>query len=402
MFGEIVDTSGLEVCVPWRSSSVVEQRLEFVRLAQSGGVSFAELCRRFGIKRDTGYKWLRRFEAEGLEGLVDRSRVPKRSPNRTCDAMEELVCEVRHRFPVWGGRKIRGFLLRQGHSEVPAASTITAILRRRGLIEPADPLRRSFLRFERDTPNELWQMDFKGWFQVASGHKCHTFGVIDDYSRYSICLHACTNQQTATVKRHLTGAFRRYGLPDAMLMDNGSPWGNTWGQPWTPLTVWLTDLGIDVIHSAPFHPQTAGKRERLHRTLDLEVLGTRPIWDTIETVQDAFDEWQPVYNHHRPHQALGETIVPADRYRPSPRPLPDTITDPVYPDHWHLRRVDTSGRLEFKATRYRIGKAFGNTTVGIAPTTTPGTYTIHYRHHPIRTITLSTMSPNARPPTTRS
>lgn len=229
--------------MPWRLSSVVEQRLEFVRLAQTDGVSFAELCRRFGVKRDTGYKWVQRFAAEGVDGLVDRSRRPGRSPNRTPVVMEELVCSVRGVHPAWGGRKIRGFLLRQGHSGVPAASTITQILRRYGLVVPAEPPKRDFQRWERSVPNELWQMDFKGWFRLSDGQQCHPFGVIDDHSRYSISLRACLDQQTSTVQGHLETAFGRYGLPEAMLMDNGSPWGNTWDQPWTPLTVWLCDLG---------------------------------------------------------------------------------------------------------------------------------------------------------------
>ena len=155
--------------MPWRSSSVSQQRLEFVRLAESGCVSFAELCRRFGIKRDTGYKWLSRYQIEGVAGLADRSRRPKSAPNRTDVAVEALVCRVRRSHPAWGGRKIRGFLLRQGHRGVPAASTITAILRRNGLMTHATAPKRDFTRFERETPNELGQMDFKGDFALDAG-----------------------------------------------------------------------------------------------------------------------------------------------------------------------------------------------------------------------------------------
>lgn len=388
--------------MPWRLAGVSDQRLTFVRLAVEGSVSFAELCRRFGIARSTGYKWVARYGDEGVEGLVDRSRRPFGSPHRTPVEMEELVCSVRSRFPAWGGRKIRGFLVRAGHDRVPAASTITQILRRNGLMADGEPSRRDYVRFERDRPNELWQMDFKGWFTMASGEKCYPFGVIDDYSRYSISLHACLNQQTLTVQGLLTEAFTRYGLPEAMLMDNGSPWGNDWDQPWTPLTVWLCDLGITVIHTRPFHPQTNGKKERLHRTLDLEVLHTRSVWDNIDQVQAAFNTWEPIYNHHRPHEALGETTVPADRYQPSPRNLPDRIEPPRYPDHWHLRKVDSSATISFQGTRYRIGKPFRGRTIALAPTTNPTTYHAHYRHHRIQTLELSTMSPNTRPRSPRS
>ena len=388
--------------MPWRSWSVFEQRLEFVRLAESGSVPFAELCRRFEIKRDTGYKWLSRYRIEGAVGLVDRSRRPKSAPNRTGAEMEGLVCQVRRSHPVWCGRKIRGFLLRQGHRGVPAASTITAVLRRNGLLEHATAPKRDFTRFERAAPNELWQMDFKGDFALDAGGRCHSFGIIDDYSRYSLCLAACANQRTDTVAGHLRSTFNRYGLPGAMLMDNGSPWGNTWSEPWTPLTVWLCDLGIEVIHSRPFHPQTAGKKERLHLTLDLEVLHRQPSWETLDQVQAAFDAWNPLYNYHRPHESLGETVVPADRYHPSTRSLPAAIPTATYPDHWALRTVDANNRISFQGTLYRVPKSFRGRQVAIVPTTTPNIHHVYYRHHNIKTLNLPTKSPNARPPSLRS
>lgn len=366
---------------------MVKQRLEFCRLVEAGGVSLAELCRRFGIKRDTGYKWLGRYRSEGEAGLVDRSRAPKSSPNRTAVTTEELVCAVRREFPAWGGRKIRGFLLRQGHQAVPAASTITVILRRRGLIsEPVKP--RAYERFEREAPNDLWQMDFKGWFRLSDGDRVHSFGMLDDHSRYNLCLAACSNQRTATVKGLLTSSFGTYGLPEAMLMDNGSPWGNNKGQPWTPLTVWLVDLGIWVIHSAPRHPQTAGKEERFHRTLDLEVITTRSGWDSFDEVQDAYDTWRPIYNHHRPHDSLGETVVPADRYQASDRPMPTSIAEPQYDTGTDVRKVSANGRFSWHKQSLRVGKAFTSRHIGIRPTTTDGQYQILYRHHHIRTISL--------------
>ena len=373
--------------MPWEVRGVVEQRLEFCRLAEAGGVSLAELCRRFGIKRDTGYKWLGRFRAEGEAGLVDRSRTPRSSPNRTAPGVEELVCRVRRRFPAWGGRKIRGFLLRQGHTTVPAASTITAILRRRGLInEPAKS--RAYERFEREAPNDLWQMDFKGWFALNDTQRVHSFGMLDDHSRYNLCLAACSNQRTATVKDLLSVSFGTYGLPEAMLMDNGSPWGNNKGQPWTPLTVWLVDLGIWVIHSTPWHPQTAGKEERFHRTLDLEVISTRAGWETFDEVQDAYDSWRLIYNHHRPHDSLGETVVPADRYRPSARSMPTRITEPEYDTGTDIRKVAPNGRFSWNGHSLYAGKAFAGRHIAIRPTTTDSQYQILYRHHPIRNITL--------------
>jgi transposase InsO family protein len=376
--------------------SVFEARLEFCVLAETGLVPLAELCRRFGIKRDTGYKWLARFRAEGGEGLGDRSRRPRSSPARTGDAVEELVCQVREAHSAWGGRKIRGSLLRQGQRRVPAASTITEILRRRDLLsEPSRP--HAYCSFEHPAPNVLWQMDFKGAFSLTDGRRVHTLGVLDDHSRFNLCLHACPNERTLTVKSLLVATFCHYGLPQAMLMDNGSPWGNNWAEPWTPLTVWLVDMGITVVHSRPFHPQTAGKEERFHWTLDLEVIRTRPTWDDYPQVQAAYDRWRPIYNHHRPHQSLGETVVPADRYQPSPRPYPDHIEPPHYPDGTDVRTVDHS-RFSWRGHLWRAGRAFHGKQVGVRPTTLEGVHIVYYRHHPIRTINLSTMSPNTCPP----
>lgn len=215
----------------------------------------------------------------------------------------------------------------------------------------------------------------------------------------------CRDQRTNTVKEHLTTAFTRYGLPETMLMDNGAPWGDVPARPWNPVTVWLADLGIRSIHTRGFHPQTNGKKERLHLTLDLEVLGTRPSWNTIADVQAAYDTWNPFYNYQRPHQALGETTVPADRYQPSPRTMPAAIPEASYPDHWQLRSVAANTRISFRGHLYRIGKPFRGLQVALAPTTIPGIYNIYYRHHHIKTINtnnLSTMSPNTRPPTPRS
>jgi transposase InsO family protein len=388
--------------MPWEVRAVDEQRLEFCRLVEGGGVSVAVLCRRFGISTKTGFKWLARYRQQGVAGLDDRSRRPLCSPGQVAAGIEELVCAVREAHPVWGGRKIRGFLLRRGGLGVPAASTITQILRRRGLLV-ALPQRRAYGSFEHPAPNDLWQMDFKGWFSLSTGDRVHSLGVLDDHSRFNLCLQACSDQQTATVKGLLVSSFERYGLPWAMLMDNGSPWGNDAGQPWTPLTVWLMDLDIRVIHSRPRHPQTAGKEERFHRTLDLEVITTRNRWDSFDEVQGAYDAWRPIYNFERPHQSLGETTVPADRYQPSPRAFPHNIDPPDYPVGVETRLV-SGACISWHSHRIRVGKAFTGKHVAITPTTTDGTYTINYRHHTLRTITLrpSPMSPNTDHPSPRS
>ena len=213
--------------MPWSEKPIMSQRGEFVRLFAQEGVDRRELCRRFGISPTTGYRLLAPCRQEGEAGLADRSRRPLRSPARTPVPMEDLVLGVRKENPAWGGRKIRRRLHDLGHRGVPSASTITTVLRRNGKIEAAassEP--RVPERFERAAPNELWQMDYKGHFAIATG-RCHPLTVIDDHSRYAVGLRACSDEREGTVQAELTSIFGRYGLPDRMLMDNGSPWGSS-------------------------------------------------------------------------------------------------------------------------------------------------------------------------------
>ncbi len=367
--------------MPW-VGSVMEQRLGFVELVGSG-VSVAEACRRFGISRPTGYKWLARFGGDGVAGLVDLSRRPKRSPGRTAPEVEAMVCSVRDAHPAWGGRKIAAFLTRQGHDAVPAPSTITTILRRNGYLAREAPPRDRYLTvgsFQADAPNDLWQIDFKGDFPLTAGGRCYPLGVLDDHSRYNLGLYACANQRHVTVRHHLSVIFTTYGLPDTLLADNGAPWGTS--NPhhrWTPLTVWLLDLGVRVIHSRPRHPQTLGKQERFHSTLNQELLTLHSPWHTLDQLQHGFDQWRITYNQHRPHESLNNH-TPADHYQPSPRPFPTTITPPDYPDHWPIRTVDASARISYQGTLHKVGKPFIGRHVAINPTTTD----IYYRTQLIR------------------
>jgi len=379
----------LEGVMPWSAESVAAQRLEFCRLVEADSeVSFAELCRRFGISRKTGYKWFNVYRCAGPDGLGDRSRVPASSPSQTSEAMETEVCDLRQKHPAWGGRKIKRRLLDLGHVGVPAASTITGILRRHGLIEPAESQAGGYTSFEAEAPNDLWQMDFKGWFDTGTG-RCDPFDVLDDHSRFNLVLRAGADQQRSTVIAALSDTFVTFGMPKRILCDNGPPWGNTQpGFRWTELTVWLLDLGVGVSHSRPMHPQTLGKDERFHRTMDLEVISTRSAWDSHQQVQEAFDRWRGVYNHERPHDSLNGD-VPASRYRPSPRSIPRCIEPVEYPDGYQVRLVNSAARINFKTRRFKIGRPFIGRHIGILPTADDGIYTAVYRHQTIRTIDLT-------------
>jgi transposase InsO family protein len=370
--------------MPWLEVSVMELRVEFVTLARQEGANIAALCRRYGISRKTGYKWLARAAGDTPD-LGDRPRRPRRSPRRTPPAMERAVLAVRSEHPCWGGRKIARRLADLGEAKVPAPSTVTAIMRRHGVALGQAGTAGPFQRFERSRPNELWQMDFKGHFALATG-RCHPLTVLDDHSRFNLCLAACCDEQGPTVQGHLRAAFRRYGLPQWIITDNGAPWGNGPDTPYTPLGVWLMRLGIGLSHSRPYHPQTLGKDERFHRTLKAELLGGPP-FDDLQGCQQAFDRWRLVYNCQRPHQALA-MAVPAARYQPSPRPFPETLPPIEYAPEHHVRRVQQQGWISFKGTDFKLPKAFAGYPVALLPTTVNGIWNVIFASQCIASIDM--------------
>lgn len=377
--------------MPWKECDRVSQRLELLQLASAGSTPVAELARRFGVSRKTIYKWRRRHQNAGQAGLMDRSRRPHHSPRRTSAALERAVLSLRQKHPYWGGRKLHHCLLRMG-VEAPAPSTITRILREHDLIEPAQSEQRHrWQRFERAAPNELWQMDFKGPIQLAGGGACHPLTVIDDHSRYALGLRACTNQQHQTVHDQLTSLFECYGLPWAMLSDNGSPWSAPGKAVLTRLEVWLMRLDVRVLHGRPFHPQTQGKDERFHRTLNVELLQGRSFRGHSE-VQRAFDPWRRQYNHHRPHEALA-MATPAERYRPSVRSMPRVLPPVVYYPGEQVRRVDRSGQFSFQRRKLRIGHALTGESVALRPTGQDGLWQVWYGRFALGEVDLRLVGP---------
>lgn len=371
--------------MPWKECTTMEQRAEFVTMAEKPGSNVSRLCQRYGISRKTGYKWLERYRAGGEEELADRSRRPQHSPGQSTPEQEQAVLKIRDEYG-WGARKIKTCLERDGVGPI-AKSTVHNILRRHERIEHAPGATPgAYQRFERERPNELWQMDFKGHYALGTGERCHPLTITDDHSRFSVCLQACRNQQTATVKAHLEAGFRRYGLPERMLMDNGSPWGSDFEHQDTPLTVWLLRLGIGVSHGRPYHPQTQGKEERFHRTLKVEVLAQRVFADFVR-MQQRFDEWRDCYNRIRPHEAL-EMEVPASRYQVSPRSFPEVLPPLEYGTTDQVRKVQDGGRIHFQQRQFRVGKAFRGYPVAVRPTTTDGLYQVFFGTQRIAQVDL--------------
>jgi transposase InsO family protein len=375
--------------MPWREVSIVDQRREFVRLAMQEGANRRELCRRFGIHPETGYKWLHRWGG-GEETLRDQSRRPHSSPGRIEAAVELRVLSVRDAHPAWGARKIARHLQNEG-IKPPAVSTVHAILQRHGRIIAPPGGERATQRFEKPAPNVLWQMDFKGWVRLANGRPCHPLTIVDDHSRYVPCLQACTDEQAITVQGHLQTTFQHYGLPEALFVDNGSPWGDSSGARWTRLGVWLLKLGVEVWHSRPYHPQSRGKIERFHRTLKDEVFALRRFRDLAD-LQHAFDLWREVYNFERPHEALNQD-APATRYRPSARSMPARLPTVDYDEGEIVRRVTTTkAYISFKGRLWRVPQAFCGERVALRPLA-DGRYGIFFGAHQIAEIDLTVPKP---------
>ena len=372
--------------MPFTGMSTMDRKREFVRLALVEGANRRELCRRYGVSATLGYRLLNRYREAGEAGLEERSRRPLSSPGRTPSPIEAAVLAIRGEHPAWGGRKIAAVLKRRGLA-APAPSTVTEILHRHGLqLGGLGGGQASFTRFEHPAPNDLWQMDFKGHVPLRSG-RLHPLTVLDDHSRFAVVLAACADQKTNTVKARLIQAFERYGLPWRMMTDNGSPWGNGPGDPYTPLGVWLIEQDIRIGHSRPYHPQTLGKDERFHRTLKAEVLSGPP-FETLDQAGRSLDRWREVYNAERPHEAL-DLATPIDRYKTSSRPYRQTPEPFAYAPDDQLRRVQQGGHLSFKGRRLKVPKAFAGKLVALRPTSQDRILEVFFRTQRLGAIDLN-------------
>ena len=371
--------------MPWKKVSIMEQRKEFLAFARQPGANRAELCRRFGLSRNTAYRLLARADAGGPDALAELSRRPHHCPGQTPQAVETHILAVRDAHPAWGARKLHVYLSRESGLVLPAPSTITAILRRNLRLPPlAEAPQRPYKRFERDAPNDLWQMDFKGHFKLREG-RCHPLTLLDDHSRFNLCLDACADETATTVKACLTKLFRRYGLPNQILCDNGSPWGCGL-QRHTVISVWLLHLGIHVTHGRPSHPQTQGKEERFHKTLKAEVLRDR-LFDDGPHCQRVFEAWRDVYNLERPHEALGGA-VPASRYQPSPRAFPEVLPPLEYSPGDLVRKVQDRGLVKFKGLDFWLSKAFHGYPIALRPQNIDGCFWVYFGRFKIGRLDL--------------
>ncbi|MBE7159364.1 MAG: IS481 family transposase [Rhodospirillales bacterium] len=374
----------------WMEKCIVSLRQEFVCLARREGANVRALCRQFGISPKTGYKWLARLqEAAGdVQALHDRSRRPLTSPMRSAQDTELAVLSLRQQHPAWGGRKISRRLHDLGLASI-APSTVTHILHRHGLIDSqASDAARPWQRFEHDTPNSLWQIDFKGHFPTLAG-RCHALTLLDDHSRFNLRLHALTRTDTGSVREQLIEVFQRYGMPARINADNGAPWGSpsASGRSLSELAVWLIRQGVQISFSTPHHPQTNGKLERFHRTLDVEVIKGRHFVD-VDSVQRSFDAWRASYNCERPHEALG-LQAPVQCYRPSAVAYSTTLRPIEYPAGDEVITVGWNGFIRFRNRKVRLSSALHRLPIGIRPQQeNDGVHEVYFCHHRLARIDL--------------
>jgi transposase InsO family protein len=385
--------------MPFENRTVMKQKLEFILLIKNNNkIRFKELCNRFKISRKTGYKWLNRFNKIGISGLENNSRRPIRSPLKCRKEIEDYVIKLRKDEPEWGPKKLKRILDNQHekgyypYEYVPCKNTIGKILKRNNLIDPEKSLKaKPFQKFEYDNPNDLWQIDFKGYFKMLNYELCYPLAILDDHSRFNIGLFACSNQKYLTVKTHLIEIFKRYGLPVKILTDNGSPWGTGgWEtvdgiRSFTGLEKWLITLNIKLIHGRPYHPQTQGKEERFNRTLKLELLKYYHFRD-LNHCQIHFDKWREKYNCIRPHESLNQDI-PMDHYKPSKRNYPETTPVIEYDPACVVRKVMEGGLVAFKGKDFRVGKAFIGDYVGIKAVNNDE-WSVYFCNQLIRNISL--------------
>ena len=361
----------------WETKTVMETREQFVTEVMEGRETVSALCRKYGVSRKTGYKWLNRA-AEGLQ-LCDQSRRPHQQPSKTAEDVEQKIIQMRLDHPAWGGKKIHAVLESAGVEGLPSDKTCCNIIKRNGLIDPAEAARHTaFQRFEKRHCNEMWQTDFKGDFLLGNGVRCYPLTILDDHSRYSIRIEP---KDSATgVKESFIAAFKEYGLPNSVLSDNGSQFAGA-HRGLSTFERFLMDLDIHPIHGKPIHPQTQGKIERFHRSLKKEALGVTPA--NMAEAKARLENWRWVYNELRPHEAL-KMKTPSSVYKPSTREY-YTPKPYVYDSGAKLIKVNNWGYLRFGPNRIFLSEAMADTHVEIRFDEND-TFSIIYRNYIIASV----------------
>lgn len=344
--------------MPWNETEPMFERAKFMMAVEAGDTSFADQCRRFGISRKTGYKWLQRFQHDGLGGLEDRSRAPRHCPHATSAARAEAILALKYRYPNWGPRKLRCRLQMLEPDIVwPANSTIGELLDRHGLITPRKVRRRvppaSAPLSHCQQVNDVWSADFKGQFQLGSHQWCYPLTVSDNHSRYLLACHGLLQPNEQGVRQQFDRLFREFGLPEAIRTDNGSPFASRALGGLTKLSVWWIKLGIRPERIKPGKPQQNGRHERMHRTLKQETV--QPASANLTAQQRRFNRFMREYNEERPHEALSNQ-TPTMVYQPSRRRMPSRTPVMEYGAEQVVRQVRSTGEIKWKGGLYFLSE----------------------------------------------
>ena len=352
--------------MPWQEVCPMDARMRFVAAVMAEEDSMSALCEQWGVSRRIGYKWLARYQSEGPAGLQERRPGPRRVPWAITLAHAEAIIGLRRQHPTWGPKKLRAKLLALAPEQHwPALSTIGDLLRREGLSQRRRRRRRatptrSGLRPPL-APNDIWCIDFKGWFRTGDGAQCCPLTVTDAFSRHLLCCRVTTPDYDGC-RPSFEQLFREYGVPGTILSDNGPPFASLAAGGLSRLSVWWVKLGIGLTRIVPGQPQQNGRHERMHKTLKAET--AKPPAATLAAQQRRFDRFRAEFNHERPHEALGQT-VPAAHYTPSARPYPARLKAPVYPADFELRRVRPNGQIKWQGELVFIAGPLSGEVIGL-------------------------------------
>lgn len=357
--------------MPWKELYTVGIREEFVIKARSPGANVSALCREYGVARKTGYKWLERYDEEGVRGLEDMSRRPKETPLAVSGDVVAVIVELRIAHPTWGSKKLEVLAAKRlPKDEVPSRSTIDRILKRTGLVQEGRRRRRSTAATPRkpdvivNGPNDVWTVDFKGWWLTMDKARCEPLTIRDAFSRYVLHIEVCSTTSMEVVRPIFEDVFARYGIPKAILTDNGSPFVCSFSQlGLTKLSTWWLSLGIEHIRTRPATPSDNGGHERMHRDMAAE-LERFKAFDRRQQ-QEACERWRLDFNCIRPHEALGMKC-PKDVYKVSPvRFIKGRPTEPDYPDDFDVRLASKRGGITWRNKPVFISHAVANQRVGL-------------------------------------
>ena len=362
--------------MPWERKTVEEQRREFAEAAKETK-NFSALCREFGITRKTGYKWVERYKENA--DLSDKSRKPFTIANRTPIETEERIVVLRAENPGWGAKKLKEVLERQGH-EIPCVKTVNNILNRYGCISAEESRKhQAFTRFEKEHCNEMWQTDFKGEFRMADNNYCYPLNIFDDHSRFVIKIAPALSTANKVIPA-FRSAFCEYGMPNSVLSDNGAQFAG-FRQGYTRFEKWLMNHDVLPIHGRIKHPQTQGKIERFHRTMQEELL-KHTVMENIDDANNKFQLWREKYNNIRPHEAL-RMKCPAEVYIPSSRAYSDEVSPYEYGGQFHVIKVNSWGYARFDKWQVYLSETMINEYIEFRPNPHGDSFVVCYRNFKI-------------------